>query len=531
MTSNSMNHLDRVGRRTDPSAWSDRAPSGMVASAHFAATLAGRQILDAGGNAIDAAVATSLALAVCEPAGSGLGGMAMATVHLAAPGRNFVVEGACRAPAAATPERVRAAETRYRGFQAVAVPMHPAVLGHLHGRYGSLSREQVFAPAVRLAREGVSATPIQHRLLGAYAGALGSSPTAAPWFASDGGAVGVGSVVYQPTLAQTLENLADRGFEDLYRGESARILAADCVAGGGFLALDDLRAVGEPHELPPVQVTLDDWTVRTAGPPAGGWVLAQGLALANLLDDLDPARPKGMARIAKLIRRLRQDRTGVRLSVGMRELGGAAALLEADALDGAAEELGRGETTHLSVVDGAGNAVALTQSIERSFGAGVATDRLGFFLNGYLRAFKVEARRHPHFLRPGAIARSNAAPTIVFDEGRVQGVIGSTGSERMVSGILTTLLHLRAGRAPFEASVAPRLHAAPTGEVLYEARLGEGHREALTAAGFDSHQVVDDYAFKMGGLNLIWRAGKEWVGVGEPRRDGLAAGSAALPRA
>ena len=172
-------------------------------------------------------------------------------------------------------------------------------------------------------------------------------------------------------------------------------------------------------------------------------------------------------------------------------------------------------------MDGYGNAVALTQSIERNFGAAVVTPSLGFIYNGYLRAFKVENRQHPHYLRPGAPARSNAAPTMLVQGGRAWAVVGSTGSERMASSIFEVLLRLKR-QGPFDAVHGPRLHATPENLVLWEAdRFPHGCAEALRQNGFTLKSLAP-YSFKMGGLQLVVREKASFLGVAEPRRDGAA---------
>jgi gamma-glutamyltranspeptidase/glutathione hydrolase len=174
-------------------------------------------------------------------------------------------------------------------------------------------------------------------------------------------------------------------------------------------------------------------------------------------------------------------------------------------------------------MDHASNVVSVTQSIERSFGAKIASDRLGFLYNGYMKAFKIEDRRHPHYLRPGAVARSNASPTILFRNGRPCAAVGSTGSERMVSGIFETLARLEY-RSPFDAVRSPRLHSTPEGEVLIEAeRFPPGTLGALVQSGF-TIRPLDSWSFSTGGLQLTTFDGTGFCGVGEPRRDGAAAG-------
>jgi gamma-glutamyltranspeptidase/glutathione hydrolase len=143
--------------------------------------------------------------------------------------------------------------------------------------------------------------------------------------------------------------------------------------------------------------------------------------------------------------------------------------------------------------------------------------------NGYLRAFKVQNVAHPHYLRPGAPARSNAAPTIAFRDGRAWLAVGNTGSERMCSGIFEVFLRLRR-ETPFAAVHGPRLHCTPKSRVLWEEqRFPLGCRQALVDHGF-ALEALDPYSFKVGGLHLALRQADRFVGVAEPRRDGAAGG-------
>lgn len=531
--------FDREQRRDDPRAWTATASGGVVATAHYLATAAGAAMLRSGGNAIDAAVAASAALGVCEPAGSGLGGMSLMLVHLAEPGRTFSIEGPCRAPRAADPDAV-AGGRRYRGYGAVAIPGNPAVLGHALARYGRLNAADVLAPAIGLAQVGYPVTAFQHRLMSRYAGALrrGSAGRLFLSGAGDGKPHPAGHLLRQPALARTLQRLADAGFEDFYRGAVARTLAADMACNGGFIDADDLARFPLPREGEPIAVDFAGGRVLTLGPPGGGIALGEMLGLFEVLGPPggdghgrpDPDGAQGCLLLAAIMRRAREDRRRYRLRTGAEHPGEAAVLLTAAAVRVAAQALrattGSGETTHISVLDPAGNAVALTQSIERSFGAAECCPELGFLYNGFLRAFKVENSRHPHYLRPGAPARSNACPTIALRAGRPWAVLGSTGSERAASGVFQTLVRLAAGQTPFAAVHGPRLHCTPQGEVLLEAdRFGSGCKEALRAAGL---RLTDlgPYAFKAGGIQLVCETADGITGVADPRRDGSAAAGA-----
>lgn len=522
--------------------WSATSTRGMVATAHYLATAAAASMLEKGGNAVDAAVAAALALGVCEPAASGLGGMALMLVHQAATGRTFVIDGSCLAPRAATPEEV-ARSRRYRGARAVAVPRGVATLAHALSRYGRLGRSEVLEPAIALAEEGVSVTPLQHALGRRFRGSLRRrnagdlllDPRRQPWTP--------GTVLRQPSLARTLRRLDADGFEDFYHGAIAREIAADMELSGGYMGAEDLEGALEVSEEEPLWGSFDGDQAASAGPPGGGVALLQMLGMASSLpwDELDLDRPEGVARVAALIARARADRIRHRLRPhGDRP--GSAAPLAAHYLAKAAREClepaprwprtgpspesrAHGETTHVSVMDGEGNAVSLTQSIERSFGAALMTPQLGFLYNGYLRTFKVRNRRHPHYLRPGAPARSNASPTLLFRDGRPWAALGNTGSERIGSGIFEVLLRLRRDR-PFDAVHAPRLHSTAQRQVLWEEeRFPAETRRALLDHGF-SLESAGPYSFQLGGLQLVTREGETLIGVAEPRRDGAAAGPA-----
>ena len=227
--------------------------------------------------------------------------------------------------------------------------------------------------------------------------------------------------------------------------------------------------------------------------------------------------------LAKLIRKARRDRRSFNL--GHDAEGRPASVLTDPRLAAALaeplfEQDGPGETTHHCAMDADGNVVSMTQSIERCFGSKVATPSLGFLYNGYMKAFKVQNKKHPYYLRPGIEARSNASPTIAFRGNQVLAV-GCTGSERMASAIFTTWLHLRS-RSPFESVAAPRLHATPESLCLVEGdRVDPAHQAALEREGFELERL-DEYAFKMGGLHLALRNGDTYVGVADPRRDGAA---------
>jgi gamma-glutamyltranspeptidase/glutathione hydrolase len=182
-----------------------------------------------------------------------------------------------------------------------------------------------------------------------------------------------------------------------------------------------------------------------------------------------------------------------------------------------------GETTHLSVMDRFGNAVALTQSIERVFGSFAASPQLGFLYNNYMSAFEYEDMGHPYYLRPNAVPWASVAPTIVFRGRRPWLAIGSPGSGRITSSIMQVLLRLDR-QSPLDAVAAPRLHCSIAGKVSLEvARLRDDIPKTLERHGF-TIDPREPYSFYMGCVQLVMFENKMFVGVADPRRDGSAAG-------
>jgi gamma-glutamyltranspeptidase/glutathione hydrolase len=518
-------HFDRRARRERAQSWTVRSDRGLVVSAHWRATAAGVEALEAGGTAADAAAATALALGVVEPAGSGLGGMACAMLHEAASGRTFALDGSCRAPAGVSPEDLRG-RSRYRGHHVVAVPTQARVLAWLIGAHGRLSEADALAPAIRLAEEGVPLTALQHEHSRRYATALRRRRLVPGLLCRSGGLLEPGGLVRRPRLARTLRRLAEAGLADAHEGEIARRIAEDVQAHGGFVSASDLAAVAEPARCEPIGGTFGDLEVRALPPPGGGATLVQLLQLWEAAGglELEPDSPEAVLLLARVIRHARLDRRE-----HVRSGGAPAALAEVARARAAAARLGAGgggETTHLCAVDREGNVVSLTASIERCFGSKRVAGDTGILLNGYLRTFKIRNLRHPHFLRAGAPARSNACPAILLRDGRPAVAIGSTGSERMASGMLQALVRLRT-QGPFRASAAPRLHASPSGLVSLEHdRFAPAAVQALLQAGFRLEDWTP-WSFRAGGLHLAAREGDAWVGVADPRRDG----AAAAPRA
>ena len=502
---------------------------GMVSTAHYEATDAAVKILADGGNAIDGAVAAAFALGVCEPHASGLGGQTMMMLYLSEPSRSIALDGSSRAPNRAAPDEVTKKDITF-GYRACTVPSTPAVLGYALSRYGTMTPDRVLAPAIELARRGWQVSHLQHALAKRELNRLRAGGAGEIYLRRGKRPYRVGSTLRLPALADTMERLATKGVEDFYVGEISRKIHADMEANGGLLRDDDLAQIPWPIERRPVSTRFGALRVRTFPPPGAGRVLVEMLHVLEQFPERlwDPDSPKGAVLLAEVIRRAAMDRRDRPFDPNFYPQVDDKRMTNREY----ARLVGRyvrrrirtsGETTHLSVMDGFGNVVALTQSIESVFGACVATPELGFLYNNYMRAFDYSDISHPYYMRPNAVPWASVAPTIVFRGKRPWLAIGSPGSERIVSAILQVLLRLRS-HTPYEAVAAPRLHCSYNGKVSIEApRFRDDIPKELARRGFEI-DARDSLSFYLGCVQLVLHERGGYVGVADPRRDGAAGG-------
>ena len=508
--------------------------AGMVSTAHYGATEAGARMIEKGGNAIDAAIAAALALGVCEPAASGLGGQTMMLVHAAESGHTFALDGSSRAPNRAVLEVFdnQKREVR-RGYRASTVPSSLATYQYALTQHGKLKWSEVFEPAIELAEDGYEVSLLQNRLTRRERKYL-KSHTAAQFFLRDGKAYLPGQVFRQPVLAKTLKRIADQGVEEFYTGETADLIERDMEANGGLIRKDDLAQIPYPIERRPLTGQLDSSRVFTMPPPGAGRTLIE---MMNVYQEMPPARtdldtPHGAVLFAEIIRRAFLDRQDRPFDPNFYSQVSSKEMLRLEYAKKVAKQitkrvLSHGETTHLSVMDGEGNVVALTQSIENVYGSCCASPELGFLYNNYMNAFDYEDVSHPYYMRPNAVPWASVAPTIVFRGRQPWIAIGSPGSERIAPSVLQVLIRLR-NSTPLSAVDAPRLHCSLDGRVSLEAsRMRNDIPEELRRHGFEV-VMRDPYSFYLGCVQMVIRNHKtgELTGVADPRRDGAASGPA-----
>jgi gamma-glutamyltranspeptidase/glutathione hydrolase len=504
---------------------------GMIATQHFQATEVGAEILEQGGNAIDAAVAAAFALAVCEPNASGLGGQTMMLIHRAEPARTLVLDGSSRAPNRATIDLLFDKSELTRGYRATTVPSTPAVLDYARRRYGTMKLARLLEPAIRVAREGYRITQLQHDLQRQKAKGLRKG-NAAQFFLRDGKRpYPAGAIFRQPVLAETLRLMTKKGIKAFYQGDIAAQIEADMIKNGGFIRRDDLARIPYPIERKPLVGRWEGRRLLTIPPPGAGRTLIEMLNILSQFppEQYDPDTAEGALLLTEIIRRAQIDRRDRPYDPNYYAQVRNRRMLKQEYAEQVARELrpqGRkkiGETTHLSVMDCFGNAVALTGSIESDYGACVVTPTLGFLYNNYMSSFEYKEISHPYYLRPNAVPWASVAPTIIFRGKKPWLVIGSPNSERIAPSIVQVLIRLR-NHSPLDAVAAPRLHCSVEGKVSLEAaRMRSDIPDLLRRRGYEVSER-ESSSFYHGCIQLVLRRGTEFTGVADSRRDGSAAG-------
>ena len=506
-------------------------PRGVVSAASPEAAAAGARVLDAGGNAVDAAVAVSLVLGVTEPAGSGIGGQSTFIVH--APGEAaFVVNGTSLSPEG-TPLDATLADLT--GYRASTVPSTLRVLDFVHRRFGSgrVDWARLVEPAVRYAREGYAIGPFRHKALQRYSRSIRRNGVATRLLLGPKGAVPeVGDRVRTPLLGETLARIAGAGAEDFYRGEIARRIADDMRFNEGWITLKDLNDLPEPAVLPAVKGTYRKWDVHTLPPPAAGWVVLMAL---NILEEAPQGllATEGAGRLAWLAdtlvaaNRQRAFRPVADLIDYEEAVAEKASKKKAKRIVRSLFRFGTGETTHFSVADASGMMVGVTQSLNSYYGARVSSPKLGFLYNDYMREFIAGAHSHPFALRPGAMPYSSMSATVLSKEGEPILVLGSPGDLRIISAVVQVISHWVDVGAGIEAAVhAPRLHVAREDEVLLETRPGDLDALLhLELRGFSVLQPMSSlFSGELnpyfGGVHAVAKEEGRLVGAADPRRDG-----------
>ena len=517
---------------------------GMVATAFPEATAAGSRMLKRGGNAVDAACAASLALAVCEPQASGLGGQTIALISVR--GRTVAIDGSSRAPSMAHPSGFARPSQRFIGNGAATIPSTVATLGYLNERYGRLDWETVVEPAIRIARGGYRITELQHRCqadnLAKFLEA--ASRSGAKYFLKDGTIpYDPGDLFVQEDLAQTLEHISVHGYRSFYQGSIADLIDGDMRRNGGLIRKEDLARIPVPVERRPISRRYRGMRICTVPPPGAGGTMLLALMMLDSIPrgDLSDKGPEAYRYLAEVFRRALLSRTQrpfdpltyPRASGRSSPSRALARRISGRIIRGSVAPPAREppaipeDTTHLSVMDEEGNAVSMTQSIELVYGSKTAADGLGFLYNNYMSAFELKNAEHPFYMRPDAAPWSSVCPSIIFSGREPWIVAGSPGSERIITTLsLFVSRLLDEGDSIYEAMARPRMHCSTGGRISLET---DGTEDKLAGSlremGYEVN-ILERCSFYLGAIQAVLKrqAGEGFQGVADVRRDGAAGG-------
>lgn len=477
------------------------AEKAMVVSAQHLATEIGVGILKRGGNAIDAAVAVGYALAVVYPAAGNLGGGGFMTIRFA-DGRRTFLDFREKAPRAATRTMfldrdgnvIKGLTTL--GWLAVGVPGTVSGLEYARDKYGTMTRADLIAPAIALADDGFVLDQGDVEMLATAADDFRKFPASAAIFLDRGQNFTAGQKLRQPELAETLRLISTQGADGFYRGKTATAIVSASQAGGGILAPEDFESY-RTRELAPIECDYRGLHVISAPPPSAG-----GVGLCEMLNILEgyPLRELGWASAQtahyeiEAMRHAFADRSGllgdpdfVRNPVE-RLIDKAYAAKIRDAIKpdkaGVSSEIRQGvsphegvNTTHFSIIDEAGNAVAMTTTLNDWFGARVVASGTGVLMNDEMDDFTANpgtpnangiVQGEANAIAPGKAPVSSMTPTIITKDGKPLLILGTPGGRRIATTVLQTILNVVDFQMNIQEAVdAPRLHHQWMPDVTY----------------------------------------------------------------
>src|SRR6266571_5374391 len=516
-----------------------RAAHGMVATDEELGSQAGVEILKRGGNAVDAAVAVAFALAVVEPAAGNIGGGGFMLVRLAS-GKTTFFDYREVAPGKATRDMYidkdgnLDKEASVIGYRSVAVPGTVAGLELALKTYGTMKLADVMAPAIRLAEGGFPVSEKLAREFDRERPGLQPFSLSARIFLNAGQMFKAGDTLRQPELAATLKRIAKNGAAEFYRGETARMLARDMAGMGGLVTLDDLG-----HYSPKIREVLrakyesgaHTWEVLTSPPPSSG-----GVAVIEALNMLQGVPLKGWddpqsVHIVAATIDARHASTSKEVKAGTPHACGISA--KHDPAPQTLLSPGEGpHTTHFSVVDAAGNAVASTYTLNDNYGSHV-TCSAGFLLNDEMDDFTTQPgvpnalfgliQSEANAIAPGHRPLSSMTPTILLRDGKLSFVTGSPGGPTIISATLLSVINWMKLDMEAQAAInAPRFHHQWLPDrILMEQQFPPALEQALNAMGHATK--------RRGHIGLVNAIGidpqtGERLGAADPRDDGAAVG-------
>jgi len=468
-----------------------RGKHGVVVTQDPHATQVGIEVLANGGNAVDAAVAVALTLAVTHPQAGNLGGGGF-LVYRKLDGTVATIDFRERAPKSATRDMYLKADGSVDndkvqlGVTAAGVPGSPAGMLHALQKFGTKNLAELARPAIRLAREGFTVDQHLAGSLRAKRRQLSRFESTRKVFFRDGAPLGQGDVLVQTDLADTLQRFAEGGHKGFYEGETARRLAAHMERDGGFVSVDDMKAYA-PAEREPLRTNYRGYEVISMGPPSSGGVAM--IQMLNMLSAYDLASfgwgsSDYIHLLTEVMRRAYADRgrwlgdpdfyeVPIEGLISMEYARQRGASIDLDKMSKVAPGVPPGakesdDTTHFSIIDRDGNAVSCTTTINSTFGSCCIADGCGFFLNNEMDDFSAKPGVPNQFgliggkanaIQPGKRMLSSMTPTIVCKDGQLRYVIGAPGGGRIITAVMQVLLNCVDHGMPLKRAVeAPRVH-------------------------------------------------------------------------
>lgn len=525
----------------------------MATASKYEVSQVGAEIMAKGGNAVDAAVAMGFALGVCEPFTSGLGGGGLATIHTAE-GENFFIDFREVAPAAATLDLYVDASGENNGNTkegglASGVPGEVAGLLYLLEHHGTMSREEVMEPAIRIANEGFTVSAYcANAISDAYEKTQKFPEMSKVYLDENGLPWEEGSVITNPDLGKALQLIADQGADVFYKGEIGEAMVATLAKYDGVMTMDDLAGY-EVHELKPVTGDYRGYTVISSPPPSSGGTHL--IEILNILENFDMASMEVNSAeyvhlFAETFKLAFADRAKYMADTNFVTvpLGGLTSQAYADkraqdidlnvAMEQAAPDdpspYEHTDTTHFSVADVDGNCVAITKTINYYFGSGVMVDGYGFMMNNQMDDFSTDPES-VNKIEPGKKPLSSMSPTVVLKpDGSPFLVLGTPGGSRIFSGVAEVISRVIDSKMDLHTAISvPKIwNCSNKNNLQYEKPL-KGYEQyaltdetiaKLTEMGHGELKTTASGAFQC----IMFMDDGTLYGTADPRQDGKAVG-------
>lgn len=521
-------------------------PAG-VATAHPLATAVGKKILENGGNAFDAAVAITAALAVVEPYGSGIGGGGFYLIHNAVDGKEMMIDARERAPYAAHRDMYLDKDGNVdhnksmNGALSAGIPGIPAALSYLAEAYGLLSLSTSLEPAIHLARDGFKVDSYFARMAKFRLETLRSFPEAARLFLQDNNVPDLGYVIKQEDLATTLELIASKGMEGFYQGAMANRLVEGVKKAGGVWSLEDLLEYQVVPRAPVISNYGDMKITSAALPSSGGIVMAEVFNILATLDLKNKTEVEQKHLIVEAMRRAYRDRAeylgdsdyikvpvkqliskqyGKQLAADIKlDKATSSALLKPVAF-----ESGGNNTTHFSVIDQRGNRVSATLSVNYPFGSGYVVPGTGVLLNDEMDDFSAKpgvpnayglVGAEANAIAPGKRMLSSMSPTFLETSERLA-VVGTPGGSRIISMVILAALEFANGGDANAMVNLPRFHHQYLPDTLFYEK-GALKPTMINALQKKGHQLKQ--GSQWGNMHVvIWHKKKKTIDAASDKR-------------